>query len=200
MPARVSSRHALCSTRRGCAVRGDLALGVGARLARTELHARLRGAHSDLHLNAAQLAARPPAHRLHQRDRPRRALLRLAPDGEAACSPAVLAACSRAVSRWRASAQKTDGYQMNQALLLSPEAEIDSKPELEIFADDVKCSHGATVGELDAEQLFYLRSRGIAPDEARAMLVRAFLDRGAANRRRTMAPARCWKRRCRTGR
>jgi len=72
-------------------------------------------------------------------------------------------------------AQKTDGYQMNQALLLSPDAEIDSKPELEIFADDVKCSHGATVGELDAEQLFYLRSRGVPEDAARAILVRAFL-------------------------
>ena len=64
---------------------------------------------------------------------------------------------------------------MNQALLLSQDAEIDSKPELEIFADDVKCSHGATVGELDAEQLFYLRSRGVPDSEARAMLVRAFL-------------------------
>jgi len=72
-------------------------------------------------------------------------------------------------------AQKTDGYQMNQALLLSPDAEIDTKPELEIFADDVKCSHGATVGELDMEQLFYLRSRGIPDVEARSMLVRAFL-------------------------
>ena len=72
-------------------------------------------------------------------------------------------------------AQKTDGYQMNQALLLSPDAEIDTKPELEIFADDVKCSHGATVGELDAEQLFYLRSRGIPDGEARSILVRAFL-------------------------
>jgi Fe-S cluster assembly protein SufD len=72
-------------------------------------------------------------------------------------------------------AQKTDGYQMNQALLLSPEAEVDCKPQLEIFADDVKCSHGATVGELDAEQLFYLRSRGLPEAEARAMLVRAFV-------------------------
>lgn len=72
-------------------------------------------------------------------------------------------------------AQKTDGYQMNQALLLSPDAEIDSKPQLEIYADDVKCSHGATVGELDDGQLFYLRSRGIPQPEARAMLVRAFL-------------------------
>ena len=73
-------------------------------------------------------------------------------------------------------AQKTDGYQMNQALLLSDQAEIDAKPELEIYADDVKCSHGATAGALDEEQLFYMRSRGIPDAEARAILVRAFLD------------------------
>jgi Fe-S cluster assembly protein SufD len=73
-------------------------------------------------------------------------------------------------------AQKTDGYQMNQALLLSPDAEIDCKPQLEIFADDVKCSHGATVGELDADQLFYMVSRGVPRDQATAMLVRAFLS------------------------
>src|SRR5450759_757969 len=73
-------------------------------------------------------------------------------------------------------AQKTDGYQMNQALLLSPDAEVDSKPQLEIYADDVKCSHGATVGELDADQLFYLRTRGVPEAEARSMLVRAFLS------------------------
>ena len=91
----------------------------------------------------------------------------------------VLAGRSQAVFQGRIEvariAQKTDGYQMNQALLLSPDAEIDTKPELEIFADDVKCSHGATVGELDADQLFYLRSRGIPDAEARSILVRAFL-------------------------
>ncbi|MDF7674948.1 Fe-S cluster assembly protein SufD [Acetobacteraceae bacterium ESL0709] len=73
-------------------------------------------------------------------------------------------------------AQKTDGYQMNQALLLSDSAQMNSKPELEIYADDVRCSHGATVGALDEEQLFYLRSRGIAEAQARAMLIRAFLN------------------------
>jgi Fe-S cluster assembly protein SufD len=73
-------------------------------------------------------------------------------------------------------AQKTDGYQMNQALLLSPDAEVDSKPELRIHADDVKCSHGATVGALDPDQLFYLRARGVPLVQARAMLVHAFLD------------------------
>lgn len=72
-------------------------------------------------------------------------------------------------------AQKTDGYQMNRALLLSRKAEIDSKPELEIYADDVKCSHGATVGELDDDQLFYLKARGIAEHDARNMLIEAYL-------------------------
>jgi Fe-S cluster assembly protein SufD len=76
----------------------------------------------------------------------------------------------------RPDAQKTDGYQLNRALLLSDKAEIDSKPELEIYADDVKCSHGATVGELDDAQLFYLRARGIPLETARSLLIAAFLD------------------------
>ncbi len=70
----------------------------------------------------------------------------------------------------------TEGRQLHKALLLSDTAEIDCKPELEIFADDVKCSHGAASGELDEEQLFYMRSRGIDEDEARQILVEAFLD------------------------
>ncbi|MDZ5646188.1 Fe-S cluster assembly protein SufD [Nitrospirillum sp. BR 11828] len=76
----------------------------------------------------------------------------------------------------RPDAQKTDGHQLNRALLLSDTAEIDAKPELEIYADDVKCSHGATAGELDEEALFYLRARGIPADTARALLIAAFLD------------------------
>ena len=72
-------------------------------------------------------------------------------------------------------AQKTDAKQLSRALLLSHKAEIVTKPELEIFADDVKCSHGATAGELDANALFFLRARGIPEAEARAMLVEAFL-------------------------
>ena len=72
-------------------------------------------------------------------------------------------------------AQKTDGQQMARALLLSRKAEVDAKPELEIYADDVVCAHGATVGELDETQLFYLTSRGIPEDIARGMLVEAFL-------------------------
>jgi Fe-S cluster assembly protein SufD len=74
----------------------------------------------------------------------------------------------------RREAQKTNAYQANNNLLLSPDAEIDTKPELEIFADDVKCSHGATAGELDERELFYLRSRGLDPATARSVLTFAF--------------------------
>ena len=75
----------------------------------------------------------------------------------------------------RPNAQGISGHQLNKSLLLSENAEIDSKPELEILADDVKCSHGATAGELDESGLFYLRSRGIPEAEARHMLMTAFI-------------------------
>ena len=93
-------------------------------------------------------------------------------------------------------AQKTDGKQMAQALLLSETAEFDAKPELEIFADDVVCGHGSTSAELDEDLLFYLRARGIPEAEARALLIEAFVGearradrargraRGAAQARR----------------
>jgi Fe-S cluster assembly protein SufD len=75
----------------------------------------------------------------------------------------------------RPDAQKTDGYQLNKTMLLGDRAVMDSKPELEIHADDVKCSHGATIGDLDETALFYLRSRGIPAAEARQMLIEAFV-------------------------
>jgi Fe-S cluster assembly protein SufD len=71
-------------------------------------------------------------------------------------------------------AQKTDGAMKSQAILLSPRAQMNGKPELEIFADDVVCGHGATVASLDPEHLFYLQSRGIPDDDARGMLLEAF--------------------------
>lgn len=73
-------------------------------------------------------------------------------------------------------AQKIDSRQSSRNLLLSPGAEIDTRPELEIYANDVKCSHGATTGQLDATALFYLRSRGMSEEDARAALVRAFAE------------------------
>ncbi|HUB95168.1 MAG TPA: Fe-S cluster assembly protein SufD [Stellaceae bacterium] len=74
----------------------------------------------------------------------------------------------------REDAQQSDAQQLNRNLLLSRRAAIDTKPELEILADDVKCAHGATVGDLDEAQMFYLRSRGIAEADARRLLVEAF--------------------------
>ena len=74
----------------------------------------------------------------------------------------------------REDAQKTDAKQTNQSLLLSSNAQVESKPQLEIFADDVKCTHGATIGQIDDEAIFYLRSRGIGPEMARSLLVYAF--------------------------
>jgi Fe-S cluster assembly protein SufD len=149
-------------------------LNMGAQLSRSEVHARIGGDGGMVHLNCAQLL-RGTQHgdftTVLSHDAvggQSRQTVRNVLDGEA-----------RGVFQGRINvaqiAQKTDGYQMNHALLLSPDAEVDSKPELRINADDVKCSHGATVGELDADQLFYLRSRGVPQPEARAMLIRGFL-------------------------
>lgn len=74
----------------------------------------------------------------------------------------------------RPDAQKTNAYQSNANILLSPSATINAKPQLEIFADDVKCSHGATVGQLDPNELFYMRARGIDEESARKLLLQAF--------------------------
>ena len=74
----------------------------------------------------------------------------------------------------RKDAQKTDAKQTNKAMLLSGQAQINTKPQLEILADDVKCTHGATVGQLDADALFYLQARGITRADARALLIRSF--------------------------
>jgi Fe-S cluster assembly protein SufD len=74
----------------------------------------------------------------------------------------------------RPDAQKTDADQSNPNLLLSDDATVHTRPQLEIYADDVRCTHGATVGRLDEDALFYLRSRGIGPSEATNLLVKAF--------------------------
>jgi Fe-S cluster assembly protein SufD len=74
----------------------------------------------------------------------------------------------------RPDAQKTDAKQTNKALLLTDDAQINTKPQLEIFADDVKCTHGAAIGQLDEDALFYLQARGISLAAARTMLIHAF--------------------------
>jgi Fe-S cluster assembly protein SufD len=97
-----------------------------------------------------------------------RQVWRSAADDQAICSVAARVEVARG-------AQKTDGEQSLKGLLLSRGATINAKPELEIFADDVKCAHGATVGELDRDALFYMASKGVPPVEARALLTRAFV-------------------------
>jgi Fe-S cluster assembly protein SufD len=91
----------------------------------------------------------------------------------------------------RPDAQKTDAKQTNRALLLTDDAQINTKPQLEIFADDVKCTHGAAIGQLDEDAMFYLRARGIDDWSARVMLIHAFagdvLDRISAEPVRTAA-------------
>ena len=88
----------------------------------------------------------------------------------------------------RPAAQKTDAKQTNKNLLLSEDATVDTKPQLEIYADDVKCTHGATIGQLNEESIFYLRARGIGAETARRMLIHAFA--GEIIERIRHAPAR----------
>jgi Fe-S cluster assembly protein SufD len=153
----------------------NMALQIGARLARNEIRTRLDGAHGECRLFGAYLA-----------DGDRHVdnttfVDHAVPD----CSSrevykGVLADSSRGVFQGkilvRKDAQRTDGHQMNRGLLLSRKAEVNAKPELEIYADDVKCSHGATIGELEDDQLFYLQARGINRAAARRMLVGAYVD------------------------
>jgi len=153
----------------------NFTLNAGGKLVRNEIHAILAGPNAACHMNGAQLL------RDGQHADTTTALDHAAPDcASRQTYKTVLTGKSRGVFQGKIHvhqvAQRTDGYQMNQALLLSPEAEIDSKPQLEIYADDVKCSHGATVGAIDAEQLFYLRARGIPEAQARSILIEAFLQ------------------------
>jgi Fe-S cluster assembly protein SufD len=98
----------------------------------------------------------------------------------------------------RPHAQQTDGKMMTRALLLSDEAEADNKPELEIFADDVSCGHGATSGALDESLLFYLRARGLTEAQAQALLIQAFVGEAIEAieddglRERVIAAAEAW--------
>jgi Fe-S cluster assembly protein SufD len=98
----------------------------------------------------------------------------------------------------RPDAQKTDAKMMTRALLLSDDAEADNKPELEIFADDVTCGHGATTGALDESLLFYMRARGLPEKEAQALLIQAFVGEAIetiasdALREVAIATAQCW--------
>ncbi len=155
-------------------------LATGARLSRNEIAVRLEGSGARCRLNGAYMM------RGTQHCDNTTVIDHLVPD--TACDEVfkgVLDDTARAVFQGRITvhpdAQRTDGNQSCKTLLLSDGAEIDAKPELEIYADDVKCSHGATVGELDAEALFYMRSRGLPEATARNLLIESFLAEALAD-------------------
>ncbi len=153
----------------------NFSLSLGARLARNEIRLRLDGPGARCGLMGAYLAGGD------QHTDTTTIIEHCSPDTTSReIYKGVLDGKARAVFQGRITvhkgAQRIEGHQLNRTLLLSDGAEIDCKPELEIFADDVKCSHGATAGALDDDALFYLRSRGIPEDEARGVLVSAFLD------------------------
>ena len=149
-------------------------ISTGARLARCEIEARLEGEGADCQLDGIYLARDSQHTDITTR------IAHTQPGGSSRqVFKGVLDDHSRGVFQGQVSvspdAQRTDGHQLNKTLLLSDDAEIDTKPELEIYADDVKCSHGAAAGQLDEMELFYLRSRGLDADEARQVLIRAFI-------------------------
>jgi Fe-S cluster assembly protein SufD len=150
-------------------------IGLGASWARTDLIARFRGEHAECDLQGLYLAGDQQLMDLpHRRDH-----------AVPACSSretfkGILYGKGRAVFDGRVvvakDAQKTDAAMSNKNLMLSENAEVDTKPQLEINADDVKCSHGTTVGQIEPEKLFYLRSRGISAPLARRMLCLGFAE------------------------
>ena len=145
----------------------------GGRVARTDVNVYLAGSHTETRLNGVYVGTGQQLIDNHTR------VDHAEPDGRSfEVYKGILADKARGVFNGKIfvyqDAQRTDAKQTNQAVLLGPNAGVDSKPQLEIFADDVKCTHGATVGALSEEALFYLRSRGIREAEARGLLIRAF--------------------------
>ena len=154
-------------------------LHIGGRLSRTEIYARLQGEGGHCALNGAYL--------MKGREHCDNTTVIEHTVANTTCSEifkGILDDESRGVFQGRIvvkkDAQGTDGHQLSNALLLSDKAEMDAKPELEIYADDVRCSHGATTGQLDETALFYLRSRGIPEALARNLLIQSFVA-GALN-------------------
>ncbi|WP_343562967.1 Fe-S cluster assembly protein SufD [Kiloniella sp. b19] len=150
-------------------------LNTGARLARNDIAVRLEAEQSSCHINGAYMADGDQHSDITTH------IDHLVPN--TTCDEVfkgVLAGKSRGVFQGKIvvhqDAQKTVGNQSNRVLLLSETAEVDAKPELEIFADDVICSHGCTSGQMDDTQLFYMQARGLSKETAQRLLVQAFLS------------------------
>jgi Fe-S cluster assembly protein SufD len=156
-----------------CSIWNSHVVSLGARLARLDIGDRFQGERGESLLNGLYMASDQQLVDHHT----------VIDHAQAHCSShefyhGILSGEGKGVFNGkifvRPGAQKTDAKQTNRNLLLSDDATINTKPQLEIFADDVKCTHGATVGHLDDESLFYLRSRGIGLQNARVMLIHAF--------------------------
>jgi Fe-S cluster assembly protein SufD len=147
---------------------------MGARLSRVDMNVKLsaEGAHATLHNVAVLNGGIADITTVMDHAAPHTKSRQL--------FKSVVGGRGRSVNQGRVSvrkgALKSDSHQLFKALLLSPRAEADAKPELEIFADDVVCGHGTAIGALDADAMFYLRARGIPEDEAKGLLIRAFLE------------------------
>ena len=159
---------------RGAVYRGHFA-NFGAKLSRIELDIALEGEGAEAHLSGVSVLS-GEAHA----DVTTRITHAVGRTHSTQLFKKVAAGKSQAIYQGKVTvahgADGADSRQTAKALLLGGRAEADLKPELEIFADDVKCAHGAAVGDLDADSLFYLRARGIAETEARHMLIHAFLE------------------------
>lgn len=165
--------HATRAVLEGKALFKDLIAGSGARLFRNEIHAILNGPEGHVDLlggyvsNGEEIVDHHTVIEHAVEDCTSREIYRGVLGGDSRGS-------FTGMIHVHQDAQRTDAKQSNDAILLSRSAEMNTRPRLEIYADDVKCTHGATVGELDEESIFYLRSRGVGLEEARRMLVRAF--------------------------
>jgi Fe-S cluster assembly protein SufD len=165
----------------------------GAKLSRTELHITMEGEGAQAHLSGVIVTGEGRHADVTTR------VTHAAGNAQSTQLFKIIAGGkSRGVYQGKVSvaegANGTDSRQTAKGLLLGERAEIDLKPELEILADDVKCAHGAAVGDLDPESLFYLRSRGVAEPEARALLMRAFLEDAVAEISDGTVRAEVWSR------
>ena len=177
---------------RGATYRAHFA-DFGAKLSRTELHIALEGEGAKAHLSGVSVLGES-----RHADVTTRITHAVGATQSTQLFKIIAGGKSRGVYQGKISvaegANGSDSRQTAKGLLLGERAEVDLKPELEILADDVKCAHGAAVGDLDPESLFYLRSRGLPEGEARALLMRAFLEDAVAEIADETIRAKVWSR------
>ncbi len=175
----------------------SFSLNMGAKLTRHDIHIVLNGENIECNLNGVNLLGGD------QHSDTTIVMEHVAPNSRSnQLYRTILKDAARCVFQGKilvqGKAQKTEAHQLSNAIMLSDKCEMDTKPELEIYADDVKCSHGATCSQLDEDPLFYMRSRGIGANQARELLMQAFIDEVIDNvsretlREQIKAKAKLW--------